>query len=885
MQLTFQIDFVLDQGQELCIVGNLLELGEGNEEHALVLSSHENGICTQTITVSTTTTVQYRYFLRHKDGTTEYECGEQRTITLPEQQQIFVRDYWRMFEQLEKTFSTSFFKQLVVKRQTNTPLKKQNILFRVYAPHIKENETLCIVGEHNILGNWNTNKALPLSATAYPYWSVPIAIEQKIASDYKYIIRNEQTKEILWENGENRSMQTAKGFSLFNDEHLQFEKKQWKGAGISIPVFSLRTREGFGVGEFPDLKKMADWASSCGLQVIQILPVNDTIAQRTYADSYPYNPISSFALHPIYLHLPDVVREYCWADKQDYQWRQKILNTFPTVDYENVVEQKLHYLRSFFEERCTEIIADKEFQAFVEEKETWLYPYAVFCYFRDKTGTVDFDKWGKFSRYKRNEIDTFLKSNTLAKKTVLFYSFLQYHLNKQLSEAVTYAHQQGVVFKGDVPIGVGRYSADVWQYPHLFDTTVRAGAPPDDFSKQGQNWGFPTYKWEIMETDRYKWWKERFSYMANYFDAYRIDHILGFFRIWAIPYGAIWGILGYFHKALPYCIEDIRKYGINLDVERYCMPCITSATLTTCCGTDAEIVKSRFLEPLDNATYTLKKSLNTQQKIVDFFAQKSPEITDTVFQEYLMALAAEVLFIKEGKEAHCYHPCISLQHTFLYHSLEIHEREALLQLHDDFFYHRHNDFWKQQAETKLKSLVQTTPMLACGEDLGMLPDSVAAVMQTFEILSLEIERMPKQYGVRYTNLSRLPYLSVCTTGTHDMSPVRLWWEEENENIATYFHEILQQQGEIPQKATTTVCKQILWQHLTSSSILAIFPLQDWLAISPQLRNTDIESERINIPSNPHHYWKYRMHLFLEDLLEADDLSNEIRELVQQSGRS
>jgi 4-alpha-glucanotransferase len=175
-------------------------------------------------------------------------------------------------------------------------------------------------------------------------------------------------------------------------------------------------------------------------------------------------------------------------------------------------------------------------------------------------------------------------------------------------------------------------------------------------------------------------------------------------------------------------------------------------------------------------------------------------------------------------------------------------------------------------------------MLVCGEDLGMIPQSVPDVMNKLQILSLEIERMPKTYGREFADLSRVPYLSVCTTSTHDMSPLRSWWKEDWEKTQRYYNNVLLYCGEAPGECTSGIAHQILKNHLNASSMLAIFPLQDWFALDDTVKRKDDASERINVPADPMHYWRYRMHVTIEDLLNADKLNKKIIALIKESGR-
>ena len=181
-------------------------------------------------------------------------------------------------------------------------------------------------------------------------------------------------------------------------------------------------------------------------------------------------------------------------------------------------------------------------------------------------------------------------------------------------------------------------------------------------------------------------------------------------------------------------------------------------------------------------------------------------------------------------------------------------------------------------------LVETTRMLTCGEDLGMIPDCVPEVMQRQQILSLEIERMPKDTGREFADVMHYPYMSVCTTSTHDMNPVRAWWRESRETTQHYYNNVMQWWGEAPYDATPEICREIIGRHLSSPAMLTILPLQDWLSIDGALRYDDPEAERINVPANPTHYWRYRMHITLEQLLAADSFNATVRAMITAGGR-
>lgn len=557
-------------------------------------------------------------------------------------------------------------------------------------------------------------------------------------------------------------------------------------AGIAVPVFSLRSRSSQGVGDFGDLKMLVSWADRMGLKAIQILPINDTTHSGTWKDSYPYNSISTIALHPMYFDL----RQFTYLN-EDFEIspittclaRNEYEEDF--VDYEQVNIVKRKAIIRIFEKEGNVVLSTDEYREWFGKNEFWLKSYA---------------------QYRMSNV----VYSFLADYNEELYYFTQYILHLQLKDVSDYAKSLGIMLKGDIPIGVSRDSAEVAAYPSFFNMDESTGAPPDAFCDDGQNWGFPTYNWEEMANDGYQWWKNRMHNMAQYFSAYRIDHILGFFRIWAIPVEHKSGLEGYFSPCLPYKEEP--------------MP------------------------------------------------------------------TAKPLFIHLNGG---YVPRIGAKKEPAYQLLSEEERRWFDALYEDFFYHRHNQFWYEEAMKKLPILTFDNLMVCCGEDLGMIPECVAWVMKQLNILSLEMQTMPKQYGVEFGYPKDNPSMSVCTISSHDTPSMRGWWEEDHQRAQRYYNQVLQLKGEAPQQAPGWICERIICDHLASPSYLCILTLQDWLSINETLRHPDAQSERINIPANPRHYWRWRMHRYLDDFLTEESVSHEseyerfnlhIRQLVAAYGR-
>ena len=658
----------------------------------------------------------------------------------------------------------------------------------------------------------------------------------------------------------------------------------WKGAGIAIPVFSLKSENSFGVGDFGDLKRMIDWAVSTQQKVIQILPINDTTMTHEWTDSYPYNSISIYAFHPMYADIKQMGTLKDKSAAAKFNKKQKELNGLPAMDYEAVNQTKWEYFRLIFKQEGEKVLASGEFGEFFNANKEWLQPYAVFSYLRDAFQTPNFREWPRHSVYNAQDIEKMCRPESVDYPHIALYYYIQFHLHLQLVAATKYAREHGVVLKGDIPIGISRNSVEAWTEPYYFNLNGQAGAPPDDFSVNGQNWGFPTYNWDVMEKDGYRWWMKRFQKMSEYFDAYRIDHILGFFRIWEIPMHAVHGLLGQFIPSIPMSREEIESYGLPFR-EEYLIPYIHESFLGQVFGPHTDYVKQTFLLPAETpGVYHMKPEFTTQREVESFFAGKNDE-NSLWIRDGLYTLISDVLFVPDTKEKDKYHPRIGIQRDFIFRSLNEQEQNAFNRLYDQYYYHRHNEFWRQQAMKKLPQLTQSTRMLVCGEDLGMIPDCVSSVMNDLRILSLEIQRMPKNPMHEFGYLNEYPYRSVCTISTHDMSTLRGWWEEDYLQTQRYYNTMLGHYGTAPTVATPELCEEVVRNHLKSNSILCILSLQDWLSIDGKWRNPNVQEERINVPANPRNYWRYRMHLTLEQLMKAEELNDKIRELIKYTGRA
>ena len=868
MKIKFNIGYRTMFGEQL-----VLNIVATKENKRKVSSYHMNTVDGETWTYELNgryavgSQIDYYYSVESNGATQriEWQVTTHRLEMVSEKgTRYVVYDQWIDIPEDSYLYSSAFTECIARHTPVKSPFKPyiKTVRLKVRAPQLRSNECLAIVGGGKVLGNWDVSKSLKMTEHNYNEWMINLDASQIEDSklEFKFICVNEDKNVgVEWETSANREIE----LETINDGEVvvyeqpiaYFEFPRPRCAGTLVPVFSLRSKNSFGVGDFGDLMKMIDWVAATRQRVLQILPINDTTITHTWTDSYPYSCISIFALHPQYVNLNALPELKDEKKRKEFEKLRVELNALSQIDYERVNNAKNEYMLLLFKQEGAHMMKSVSYKRFFEESKEWLEAYAKYCCKRDN----------------------------LSEENVTFYYFVQYVLSRQMSEAHEYARQKGIILKGDIPIGVNRNGCDVMQEPRYFNLNGQAGAPPDDFSVNGQNWGFPTYNWDEMIKDGCRWWIRRFQNMSKYFDAYRIDHVLGFFRIWEIPADAVHGLLGQFAPALGMTREEIEGYGLHFQEELYTRPFITDWVLDRIFREHTSEVKKKYIDAAANGFYTMKPEYDTQRKVEAAFEGKTTD-KDIWIRDGLYALISDVLFVRDHRNPNLFHPRISVQFDFIYESLTDSDKYVFNNLYNDYFYRRNNQYWYTEAMKKLPRLVEATRMLVCAEDLGMVPDCVAWVMNKLRILSLEIQSMPKDPTTRFGKLKHNPYRSVCTISSHDMPTLRQWWDEDEQRTQEYYSTMLHRGGAAPHPLPGWLARDIVSRQLTSPSMLCILSIQDWMAIDEQLRLKDPNAERINIPANPKHYWRYRMHVSIEELMSNRSFTENVKELVLQSGR-
>ena len=897
MKIHFKIPYYTYWGQRLMVSGNIPELGNEDLSKALKLNFQGPEDWTAEIDIASTAPVllTYKYILysEQNDQYTE-EWGEDRQLTLDPTQvdHFFCIDVWNSPGSIENVFLTAPFEQVLLHHDHFTAKRlntsKFTHLFKVKMPMLKKNEVVCLIGDCAGLGNWSTLKPVIMSQTEGNWWTTDVDLSKtKVDVHYKYGVYDREINLFRYfESGPDRIspvFNTKNTFVQLSDGFVRITNKSWKGAGVGLPVFSIRTRDSFGVGDFKDMKLFVNWAEKVGLKLIQVLPLNDTIGTHTDADVLPYAAISAFALNPLFLNLPSMGKLPATHPLQkEYKSKQEELNAKDLISFLDVINYKLAYAKELYLLQKDKFLMNKDFKNFFTDNEFWLVPYAAYCLLRDQFSTPDYRKWGEFAHYDAIKMKEFSSSDQPHFDDIAVNYFIQFHLHIQLSEAAAYAHEHGVVLKGDIPIGVNRNSVDTWVSPELFHMEMQAGAPPDMFSVKGQNWELPTYNWNEIERTGFDWWRKRFSQMSNYFDTFRIDHILGFFRIWQIPISQVEGIMGHLNPSVPIYLNEFADKGLWFDYNRFCKPYITDAILKNIFGEETSWIKANCLQIEDGWILRLKTDYQNQADVEKMYNEG---LISEHIKLGLFDLISNVLFFEvDGSHGTQFFPRFGMDSLPSYFDLDNYTKDRLRELYVDYFYRRQDTKWYKSGMEKLPALKRATNMMICGEDLGMMTPCVTTAMKELGILSLEVQRAPKSNKIEFFHPADAPYLSVVTPSTHDMSTIRGWWEEDRGVTQRFFNSQLGHWGEAPYFCDWWICRDIILQHLYSPAMWTIFQMQDLLSVSDQIRRPNPHEERINVPSNSMFSWRYRVHITMEDLLEKEEFNAELKNYIVQSGR-
>jgi 4-alpha-glucanotransferase len=638
--------------------------------------------------------------------------------------------------------------------------------------------------------------------------------------------------------------------------------------GTAVPVGALRGKDGLGVGEFLDLVEFAQFCARSCIGLIQLLPVNDT-----GYESSPYSALSAFALNPLYLKLSRL------DEAAGFEGKIALLRTrfdgakrFP---HREVVAAKIALLREMFAPREGAIAASPALKTWIDAN-GWVKTYAVFRSLKEANKLRHWKEWESHGTAAQKDIDALWKEPARATEH-RFWAWVQYNLDAQFRAARTEIAQLGIILEGDLPILINEDSADVWAHGQYFDNAYSAGAPPDMYSPDGQNWGFPIYNWDALEKDGCAWWKERLAAAEKYFDAYRIDHVLGFFRIWATPRTETSALLGRFIPSVPISRADLHALGFDRARIRWLsLPHVPTRalreSLQSAGGGEEDLTRitdAALRRIGDEELWLFKETIRGGGDI---------EALDIHPAGKKLLHAAWADRVLQPIDADNYAPLWNHQRSHPWATLSAEEKDAL----EDLIRRKDAESertWESAGTKHLAMLKDASPMLPCAEDLGAVPPCVPSTLAGLNILGLRVVRWTRRWeqdGGPYIPFSQYPELSVCTPAVHDSSTVREWWENEADQNA--FAAFLGQPS-LPPLYNPGAARRILRSVAGAASRYRVFQIQDLLHLSPRWYAPESASERVNIPGTAGEFnWTYRLPAPIGELLKDDELIARIQEL-------
>ncbi len=636
---------------------------------------------------------------------------------------------------------------------------------------------------------------------------------------------------------------------------MRYEAGDRRLFGIAVPLGSIRVEGGWRVGEYPDLAPFARLCEGLGAGLLQLLPLNDTGGQ-----SSPYSALSAFALHPLYIRVRDLP-EAAAAPRavealESFAAEARPGERFP---YGECLEAKLTALRAVYEASADSIAADEGLAAFVRGR-PWLRAYAVYRRLKSSYGERAWRSWPDHRDPTRDEIDA-MWDDPAARREQLFHAWMQRRAAEQFGAAAEAVAGMGLVLLGDIPILMNDDSADVWADRRFFDESLRAGAPPDMYSSVGQNWGFPIYDWDAMAEDGYSFWRARVAEAARYYSAYRIDHVLGFFRIWALGDRDETGCLGRFVPGAELGADELSRAGFSPERLRWLSePHIPGAELRAAVpAPEAALVVEAALERIGGEDlYLFKRSIRGE-------ADLSELPLSGAAIEFLKARWRDRAFLPIGGGR--FSPTWSYRGARAWASLSDGERSALEAMIGAASASAELG-WEDRGRRLLSMLGSASDMLPCAEDLGAVPDCVPRVLAELGIPGLRVPRWMRRWdeaGQPFKPLSEYGELSACTPSVHDTSTLRGWWEGEDGRdafVEAYCPELRPAPALLDPDGEGAVLAALA----KAPSRLFVVQLQDLLDLSARYRSDDPSGDRINVPGSVDGFnWTWRMGPGTEEL--------------------
>lgn len=955
LTVRFRVKCHTSFGEELFIVGDCKELGNWQTKCAQQLfyeadsDSWVGDICFPL--TSSTRTIQYKYFKSNDTQEAQWEPEENHIIHLDSVASpafVEISDTFRWNDPILNTFTRSAFTEVITKR-TNpvappriSPNKvnpgEVSVNFSVMCPYVKRNQTLCIVGSCPELGEWNPEKALLLADLDFPLWTGAATFKRSsFPFEYKYIIRDQEseTHEVheiesvedeekdthyIWENCENR---TCKGVTgefvdasfpatiIVSDWYISPNANLFRGMGIHCPLFSVRTSESCGVGQYSDIRRLVDLCKLIGSSMIELLPLNDTTASpNSYQirNSSPYNIISCFALNPIYINLLEIIPSLPSDIFNDIASHKFQFEQRREVDYGDVYRFKMNILHKIYD--ISKELRSTDYDDFCAFNEEWLNPYSLFCVLCDEQGTSEFWKWNlKVRHITTEEINRISREKEDETK---FIKWVQFIADRQLRASAEYASSSGIVLKVDVPFGVQRNSCDCWCNERLFKLDFQEGSAPSQEEPEGGNYGYAAYNWKAMKTDNFSWWRLRMKRLSDLFQSVHIDHVEDFFRAYLIhhcDFSSIFDSVSTFEKVMGHfspsnCItkEELDQKGL-WDIERYVRPYVRLHILREKFGSEADSVANNFFVPRridgNDDFYDFKDSCNTPEKLESILNRTIPDVSKrNHYRTCLLQLLSNVILIRSSCPNHensfYFRSNVTIEHveengsvfpSTSFNELDNHQKQQILELYNEYLFGRQSELWLREGVPKLEMLDKSSKMLLFGDFSADYGDLFERESECKSIIQLQNSLHGNKKNKTYESASSFAYLSQCQPSHPAASSIRAWWEENKNSAFNFWRDELKQNPEkFNQYCVCDILSKVIEYNLNSQSMWCVLLLQDVVNTFDCLRREYPNEERIFKVNQSRNGNLYRFPWSLEELINYNDWTNYVRNLVQKAKR-
>lgn len=903
--IRFRVKLQAEFGTELFLIGDCKELGNWQTKGSQQLffdkqtNSWFGDVCFPL--TSTSRTIQYKYFFTNQKDEIQWEPGDNHLIHLDSVISpafIEISDTYRWPDPVMNSLTRSAFTSVLTKRTSPTasprisPNSVQpnevSLIFTAVCPWVKKNQTLAIVGSCPQLGLWTPDRSITLTDAEFPFWTASITVSRDcFPFQYKYVICDneivEETEEPLyiWEEGENHECLgitsnlvdlTFPSTVIITDWYVNPNKELFRGMGIHLPLFSLRTSENCGIGEYSDIRHLVDLCKSIGSSMIQLLPLNDTSSSCNADDpddKNPYHSISCFALHPIYINLLEILPNLPSDIFNEIQSKRYEYSQNDAVNYQQVYRFKLSILNRIFIRIKDEVVNDKEFIDFCDDNEDWLTPYSIFCLLRDENHSSEFWSW------KDNSFvtpDTLQRLHKQRENETTFLKWIQFIADQQLRASKEYATSQRVILKTEIPFGIQRNSVDCWSNPRLFDINMYE-----------VNYGYAAYNWRAMKSTNFSWWKKRLARISAFYHSAQLNHIYGFFRSQLCH---VDGVVSQYQPSTGISRQELESRGL-WDIDRYTKPYIRFHHLREKFNEDASTISKEFFvaRNIDHNDdyYDFKESFITIKTINQHLETLIPEKEKrSSYSQHLLELLNNVILI-QGLNNDSFHfraDLASDQPISSLKELDNNQRQVILDLSNEY---KHKSFWINEAIPRLQILANSNNLLLFSEETEQDLQDFDHEIEAQSIIPLKVPRYSKELSTSFS------YFSQCEPALPNTSTIRGWYEE-NKTITRSFckDELGQNDNEIVEYCYTDTLVKIIDRYMKSPSMWCVFMLQDIVNTFDRLRREYPNEERIfiskqsglsNADNNLYKFpWK------LEDLNNDAEWTNYICSLVKDSQR-